>query len=138
MELATQATATKRRLKSVTISKLSITHNDVLIEQEGKRQPISLSQLIGKNLIEITATSSADLKKIDVSGWLNDGKGVAETTETKEVNLYNFTRETIVNVGFYYGKLNGKQRAVVSLETKRDVDNSKPRTKTIAFGMYVK
>lgn len=138
MELAAQATAIKKRFKNMVIGGVLITRTDVLIEQEGKRQSISFAQLIGKSLTDITCNSSTALRKIDVSGWLNDGKSVEETSEPKVVDLNEFVGETIVSVGFYHGKLNGKQRVTLSLETKRDPSNSKARSKTIAFGMYVK
>ena len=130
----------KKRLKNIVLNDITVTRDDVILEVVGvRKQKISLANLIGKQLQEITVASSIDLKKKDTTNWLSDGTSVADRKdEPRKISYDRYIGDTVISVGYYTSKLHGKSRVSVSLTTKFDPTDKDAKSKTIAFGMYVK
>lgn len=136
MDLSIAEKAVKSKLKNITIQRINLNDNDVVIELTNGRH-LSIERLINKGLSGVSATTSVDLRKKDTSAWMNDESSIDDLAAPKPVSLHQFDGETIVDVGFYYGPLKGKTRLAVSLTTKNDPQDRKAKSKTIAFGMFV-
>lgn len=132
----------KKRLIGTVVGEIKFTTNSISLkpQAEGTRT-IDLLKLTGKTMSGITASSSIDQNKIDVSKWVNEDEAkipAKSEIDAKPVDLNPFMGDTITNVGFYMSKVGRKPRATLSITVQHNPEKNRGRVKTIAFGMDVK